>query len=171
MPLDTPQWFALWTNSHCEQLVHDTLAARGFRAFLPIVHEWSRRAGVRRLVPRPMFPGYLFVHEVLDKRNYIDIVKTRGLVRILGERWDQLTPIDEREIETIRTFVTADVPVVSYPYLREGQRVRITAGALAGAEGYFVRSKPHRGLLVVSIDLLQRSVAVEIEWSAVEAAA
>ena len=171
MPLDTPQWFALWTHSHCEQLVHDALAARGFRAFLPIVHEWSRRAGVRRLVPRPMFPGYLFVHEVLDKRNYIDIVKTRGLVRILGERWDQLTSIDEREIESIRTFVTADVPVVPYPYLREGQRVRITAGALAGAEGYFVRSKLHRGLLVVSIDLLQRSVAVEIECSAVEAAA
>ena len=169
MPLDTPQWFALWTNSHCEQLVYDQLVARGFRAFLPIVQDWSRRANVRRLVPRPMFPGYLFVHEVMDKANYVEIVKTRGLVRILGERWDKLAPIDEREIDAIRTFVSADLPVLPHPYLREGQRVRIAAGALAGAEGYFVRSKPHRGLLVISVDLLQRSVAVEIECTAVEA--
>jgi transcription termination/antitermination protein NusG len=170
LPLETPQWFALWTHSHCEQLVHDHLAARGFRAFLPMVQDWSRRAGVRRLVPRPMFPGYLFVHDVLDKRNYIEIVKTRGLVRILGERWDKLAPIDEREIDAIRTLVSAGVSVLPYAYLREGQRVRITEGALAGAEGYLVRSKPNRGLLVISIELLQRSVAVEIDCSAVEPA-
>jgi transcriptional antiterminator NusG len=168
LPLDTAQWFALWTNSHCEQLVHDSLAARGFRAFLPMVHDWSRRAGVRRLVPRPMFPGYLFVHEVLDKRNYVELAKTRGLVRILGERWDRPAPIDDREIDAIRAFAAADMSVLPYPYLQQGQRVRITEGALAGTEGYFVRSKPHRGLLVISIDLLQRSVAVEIEWRAVE---
>jgi transcriptional antiterminator NusG len=171
LPLETPQWFALWTNSHCEQLVHDTLVARGFRPFLPMVQDWSRRAGVRRLVARPMFPGYLFVHAVLDKRNYVEIVKTRGLVRILGEGWDKLAPIDGHEIDSIRTFVAANVSVLDHPYLREGQRVRIVEGALAGAEGYFVRSKPHRGLLVISIDLLQRSVAVEIECGAVEPAA
>ena len=171
MPIETPQWFALWTNSHCEQLVHDALVARGFRAFLPIVQDWSFRAGVRRRIPRPMFPGYLFVHDVMDKRSYIEIVKTRGLVRVLGERWDRLAPIDEREIDGIRAFLAADVPVLPYPYLREGQRVRITAGALAGAQGYFVRSKPQRGLLVISIDLLQRSVAVEIDCAAVEPAA
>ncbi len=170
MPIETPQWFALWTNSHCEQLVHDNLAARGFRPFLPMVQDWSRRAGVRRLIPRPMFPGYLFVHALLDKRNYVEIAKTRGLVRILGERWDKLAPIDACEIDSIRTFVKANVSVLEYPYLREGQRVRIAAGALAGAEGFFVRSKPNRGLLVISIDLLQRSVAVEIECSAVEPA-
>lgn len=170
MPLDTARWFALWTNSHCERLVHDSLTARGFRTFLPTTPEWSRRAGVRRVISRPMFPGYLFVHEAIDKRNYIEIVSTRGLVRILGDRWDSLAPVDESEIESIRRFVTADVAVMPYPYLREGQRVRITEGPLAGAEGYLVRSKPNRGLLVISIDLLQRSVAVEIQCSAVEPA-
>ena len=168
MPLETPQWFALWTNSHCEQLVHDSLAARGFRVFLPLAGAWSRRAGVRRLITRPMFPGYLFVHEVMDKQTYIEVVKTRGLVRVLGERWDKLAPIDENEIEAIRRLVMADVPVLPHPYLREGQRVRITDGALAGTEGYFVRSRPNRGLLVISIGLLQRSVAVEIQSSAVD---
>ena len=168
MTLETPQWFALWTNSHCEQLVHDSLAARGLRSFLPLMGEWSRRAGVSRLITRPMFPGYLFVHEVMDKRTYIEVVKTRGLVRVLGERWDKLAPIDDKEIDAIRTLVTADIPVQPYPYLQEGQRVRITDGALAGTEGYFVRSRPNRGLLVISIALLQRSVAVEIPSSAVE---
>lgn len=170
MPIETPQWFALWTHSHCEQLVHDSLAARGFRAFLPLVGEWSRRAGVRRLIMRPMFPGYLFVNEVMDKQTYIDVVKTRGLVRVLGERWDKLAAIDDQEIDAIRTLITADVPVLPHPYLREGQRVRITDGALAGTEGLFVRSRPNRGLLVISIALLQRSVAVEIQSSAVEPA-
>lgn len=170
MPIDTPQWFALWTNSHCEQVVHDNLVARRFHAFLPMIRDWSSRGGHRRLIPRPMFPGYLFVHTVMDKSNYIDVVKTRGLVRILGERWDKLAPIEESEIDAIRRLVTADVAVMPYPYLREGQRVRIAEGALAGTEGYLVRSKPNRGLLVVSIELLQRSVAVEIECSAVEAA-
>jgi transcriptional antiterminator NusG len=168
LPFETPQWFALWTNSHCEQLVHDSLAARGFRVFLPLVGDWSRRAGVRRLITRPMFPSYLFVHEMMDKQRYIEVVKTRGLVRVLGERWDKLAPIDHQEIDAIRKLVTADVPVLPYPYLQEGQRVRITDGALAGTEGYFVRSRPNRGLLVISIALLQRSVAVEIPSSAVE---
>lgn len=89
-------------------------------------------------------------------------------MRILGERWDRLAAIDDREIDAIRAFAAADIAVLPYPYLQEGQRVRITEGALAGTEGYFVRSKPHRGLLVISIDLLQRSVAVEIECRAVE---
>jgi transcription antitermination factor NusG len=168
LSLDTARWFALWTNSHCERLVHDSLTARGFRTFLPTIHDWSRRAGVRRLIPQPMFPGYLFVHETIDKRNYVEIIRTRGLVRILGDRWDSLASVDESEIESIRRFVTAEVEVMAYPYMREGQRVRITDGPLAGAEGYLVRSKPNRGLLVISIDLLQRSVAVEIRCSAVE---
>jgi transcription antitermination factor NusG len=171
LPLDTPQWFALWTNSHCEQFVHDHLAAREFRVFLPMIRDWSRRGGQRRLIPRPMFPGYLFVHALMDKRNYIEVIKTRGLVRVLGERWDKLAAIDEGEIDAIQRLATADVSVQPYPHLREGQRVRITEGVLAGTEGYLVRTKPNRGLLVVSIELLQRSVAVEIECAAVEAAA
>jgi transcription antitermination factor NusG len=171
LPLDGPRWFALWTNSHCEQLVYESLTARGFRAFLPWMRDWSRRAGVRRLIQRPMFPGYLFVHEEMDKRNYIDIARTRGLVRILGERWDSLEPIDDGEIDSIRRFASADVPVMPHAYLREGQRVRITEGPLCGTEGFFRRRKPNRGLLVISIDLLQRSVSVEIDCDAVEAVA
>lgn len=168
MALGDRRWYALWTNSHCEQLVQDQLTARGFRSFLPTIRDWSRRAGVRRQIQRPMFPGYLFVNEAMGKREYVEIMKTRGLVRILGERWDSLAVIQDVEVEAIRQLAGSDLALMPYPYLREGQRVRITDGPLADVEGILVRIRPNRGLLVLSVGLLQRSVAVEVECAAVE---
>jgi transcription antitermination factor NusG len=162
-----PQWFALWTHSHCEQLVHDHLRAKGFDVFLPTVKTWSRRAGTKRLIPLPMFPGYLFAHQAMTKTAYVEMLKARGLVRILGQRWDLLTPVPDDEIEALRQVATADVSAMPHPYLREGQRMRVTHGPLSGVEGIFVRSRPRQGMLVLSIELLQQSVAVEIDCTAV----
>lgn len=156
-------WYALWTHSHCEQLVFDQLAAKGFRPFLPEIEVWTRRGGPRHLSRIPMFPGYLFLLHALDKGSYIEVRKARGLVRILGERWDRLAVVPESEIEVFRRIVNARVPVLPHPYLREGQKVRITRGPLTDVEGVLVRTKPHKGLLVLSVDLLQRSVAVEVD--------
>lgn len=161
------QWFALWTHSHCEQLVHDQLASKGFHVFLPTMRMWSRRAGQQRLVPLPMFPSYLFVRQAMDKPSYLEIVKTRGLVRILGERWDRLMPVADVEIEALERVSRTDIVVMPHAHLPEGQRVRITHGMLAGVEGRLVRSKLNRGLLVLSVDLLHQSVAVEIDCTAV----
>jgi transcriptional antiterminator NusG len=163
----TAQWFVLWTHSHCEQLVHDQLAARGFEVFLPTIKTWSRSKSARRAISAPMFPGYAFVHHAIDKWTYIELVKTRGLVRVLGERWDRLASVADRDIESVRRVVEADAPVMPFPFLREGERVRITDGALTGLEGILVHVKPHKGLLVVSVDLLQRSVAVEVDCTLV----
>jgi transcription antitermination factor NusG len=110
-----------------------------------------------------MFAGYVFVRCGMDKRSYIEIVKIRGVVRLLGEAWDRLAPIPDDEIATIRRVVETDTPVFPYPYLRDGQQVRITDGPLKGVEGVLVQSKPRKGLLVVSVSLLQRSIAVEVE--------
>jgi transcriptional antiterminator NusG len=165
---DIPNWFALWTHSHCEQLVHDQLAGKGFRVFLPTVQQWAWRRGVKRLVSRPMFSSYLFVHHAIEKRSYLDIVSTRGLVRILGERWDKLAAIPEQEISAIQQLAASSLASMPYPYLRGGERVRITEGPLAGLEGAYVRSRRNQGLLVLSVDLLNRSVAVEIDGAAVE---
>jgi transcription antitermination factor NusG len=161
------RWFALWTHSHCEQLVSDQLTAKGFDAFLPTIRSWSRRGGVRRLISRPMFPSYLFVHHSMDKISYIEIMKSNGLVRILGERWDKLAPIPDAELEAIRQVAASELPLVPFPFLRDGQRVRIVEGPLAGVEGILVRSRPNRGLLVLSVELLHRSVAVEVDGGAV----
>jgi transcriptional antiterminator NusG len=165
-----PRWYALYTRSHCEQLVGDQLTGRGFHIFLPKLDVWSQRAGRRHLISVPMFPGYLFLQHVIDKRSYIEVRKARGLVRILGESWDRPSVVPDAEIEAIQTTLKASVPVMPYAYLREGQRVRITQGSLCGVEGILVRTKPTKGLLVLAVELLQRSIAVEIDCSVVTAA-
>lgn len=164
------QWHVLWTRSHCEQLVYDQLAAKGFQLFLPKMEVWSRRGGLRHLIRVPMFPGYLFLRYAMDKSGFIEVQKARGLVRMLGERWDRLAFVPEEEIEAIRTLLDSRLSVLAHPYLRVGQRVRISQGPLAGVEGLLMRTKPNKGLLVLSIDLLQRSVAVEVDSTLVAAA-
>jgi transcription antitermination factor NusG len=114
-----------------------------------------------------MFPSYLFVRHSMDKHSYIEITKSNGLVRILGERWDKLAPIPDTEIEAIRQLVTSELSLMPYPYLRAGQRVRIVEGPLSGMEGILVRCRPNRSLLVLSVELLHRSVAVEVDCGAV----
>jgi len=163
LPVDGAQWFVLWTHSHSERLVHDQLVAKGFDSFLPTMKTWSRRNGAQSVIAVPMFPGYVFLRHAIDKPSYVEIAKTRGLVRVLGERWDRLAPVPDDEVESIRRVVTADVPVFPHPYLREGQQVRITSGPLAGVEGLLVSTKPQKGLFVVSVDLLQRSVAIHVD--------
>jgi len=162
-----PAWHALWTQSHCERLVRDQLTAKGFDVFLPTVDRWSRRGGLRHLICVPMFPGYVFLHRAMDKASYLEVVKARGVVQVLGERWDRLATIPDAEIETIRRIVDARVPALPYAYLREGQRVRITRGPMIDVEGLLVRTKPNQGLLVVSVDLLHRSVAVQVHCTSV----
>jgi transcriptional antiterminator NusG len=166
----TSHWHALYTRSHCEQLVCDQLAVKGFRTFLPKIDVWSQRAGKRHLIAVPMFPGYLFLQHALDKNSYLAVRKARGLVRILGESWDRPSIVPDAEIEAIQTILNASIPVMAHPYLWEGQRVRIIEGALQGVEGILIQSKPAKGLLILSVDLLQRSIAVEISCSVVTAA-
>jgi len=163
-------WYALYTRSHCEQLVADQLEAKGFHLFLPRLDVWSQRAGRRHLISVPMFPGYLFLQHVIDKASYIDVRKARGLVRILGEGWDRLSIIPDAEIDAIQTVLNMSLPTMPHPYLREGQRVRIKRGPLRGIEGVLIQSKPTKGLLILSIDLLRRSIAVEVDCSVVTAA-
>jgi transcription antitermination factor NusG len=162
------RWHVLWTRSHCEQLVHDQLAGKRFDLFLPKFNAWARRAGSRCLSGTPLFPGYLFLRHALDKESHVEVRKARGLVAILGERWDRPATVPDSEIEAIRRMVGARAPAVAHPYLREGWRVRITRGALSGLEGILVQLKMNRGLLVLSVNMLQRSVAVEVDCTTVE---
>ena len=160
-------WHVLWTHSHCEQLVCDQLSTKGFHPFLPQIEVWSVRGGRRRLIDAPMFPGYLFLNDALDKRGHIEVCKARGLARILGEGWERPAVVPDAEIAAIRQLAASRVPVFAHPYLREGRRVRIVSGPLADVEGILVRARPEKGLLVLSVHILQRSVAVEVDGAQV----
>lgn len=160
---DGRPWYVLWTRSHCEQLVFNQLASKGFHPYLPRIDVWFRRGERRHRLSVPAFPGYLFLHHEMDKLSYIEVRKARGLVRVLGEGGDRLATVPAEEIAAIRKVLAADLPARPHPYVREGQRVRITHGPLADVEGVFVREKPGKGLLVLSVTLLQGSVAVEVD--------
>ena len=106
-----PLWYVLHTRSHCEQLVCDQLAAKGFLMFLPKIATWSRRAGKRHLISVPMFPSYLFLQHTIDKSSSIEVRKARGLVRILGESWEKPSIVPDAEIEAIQTTLACvDTP-------------------------------------------------------------
>ena len=162
-------WYAIWTRSNCERLVADQLSAKGFAPFLPEMGARSRRNGKTHVVQVPMFPGYLFIRHAMEKHSYIEILKARGVVRILERGWSQLTPVADEEVNAIQQLVESGVPVFPHVYFREGDQVRVVEGPLAGMQGVFVRDKPNKGRLVVSVNLLQTSVAVEVDCAFVEA--
>jgi transcription antitermination factor NusG len=156
-------WYAIWTRSHCERLVAQQLAAKGFQPFLPEMAVRSRKADPTPIVQRPMFPGYLFLKHSMEKHSYIEILKARGVVRILEGGWNRLTPIADEEMHAVERLLDSGATVQSLPYFSQGDRVRVVEGPLAGVEGLFVRDKKNRGRLVVSVKLLQTSVAVEVD--------
>lgn len=164
------RWHVLWTHSNYERLVYEQLHVKGYELFLPTAGTWAKRRGVRYFCNRPLFPGYLFLRCAMDKRSYLEVCKTQGVVKILGQRWDRLAAVPDGEIEAIQKVMRADVPCVPHVYLREGQSVRITEGPLANVEGVLLKSRSDKGLLVLSIELLRQSVAVEVDCTRVAAA-
>ena len=165
-----PRWYALWTHSHCEQLVRGQLDGRGFEVFLPTIGVWSWRAGTKHRIRRPLFPGYLFVRDELSGTRYVELLKARGLVGVLGGQDGAPGEIPEGEIDAIRMLVNSELPASPYPYLHTGQRVRINDGPLTGVEGILVDRRAGKGLLVLSVHLFRRSVAVEVDCTSAVAA-
>lgn len=163
------QWYAVWTHSHCEQLVHDQLLQRGLHTLLPTINNRTTRRGQQRVSRVPLFPGYVFIRHAMDKETHIQVLRARGVVRILGETWDRLTSIPNEDMDRIEQVVQSGELVRPHPYLAEGQRARMIAGPFAGLEGIVLRSKSDRSLLVMSVHLLRRSVSVSVDRADVEA--
>jgi transcription antitermination factor NusG len=163
------EWYAIWTRSNCERLVAEQLSAKRFSPFLPEMAVRTRRGGRSRVVQVPVFPGYLFVRHPMDKASYLEILKARGVVRILDGGWVRLTPIPAEEVDAVQRLVGSGLPFAPHAYFHQGDRVRVVEGPLVGVEGLFVREKPNTGRLVLSINLLRTSVAAEIDTAFVEA--
>ena len=162
------EWYAIWLRSHYEHTVERQLSAKGFHTFLPEITTWSKTGGPKRSIRTPMFPGYLFVRDALDKDRYIAMLKVRGIVRILEDGWSRLTPVPAGDIDAIQQLAQADVLVSPHAHLQQGVRVRVLQGPLTGLEGIFVQDRPSKGRLVVSVNMLGRSVAVDMDNVAVE---
>jgi transcription antitermination factor NusG len=168
MNMDDRMWFALQTWPRYEKRVLAELNNKAVDAFLPLqtlVHQWSDR---RRLVQVPLFPNYVFVRisNRLDSR--IPVLRTSGVIQFVGLRGVG-TPIADSEIESIRTVIQRGMFFQSHLFLEVGQRVRIRGGSLDGVEGILV-GKNEDLSLIISIHIIQRSIAVRVSGYEVEAA-
>jgi len=163
-------WHVLWTRCNFEQQVHDRLVAAGYELFLPKVARWSRRRGRRRLIKVPLFPGYLFLRHAMDRTSYLRILRTQGMVRVLGSGWDRLEAVPEHELDAIRRALGCELPHMPHACPRTGQAMRITDGPLKGVEGILTKSDRGTGLLVLTVELLRQGLAVEVDCTQVVAA-
>lgn len=154
-----PAWYAVSVRSNFERIVAHSLGQKGYEILLPTYLSKRRWSDRTKSVECALFPGYLFCHMDLGQR--VPLLNTAGVASILGSGRLPL-PVRESEIAAIRRIVDSGLPATPWPFLKTGQAVQITHGPLAGVEGIVVTIK-NRTRLVVSVELLQRSLTVEIE--------
>jgi transcription antitermination factor NusG len=154
-------WYAVQTRSNSERLVYRVLEEKGYDLFLPMYSEQRRWSDRVKQINIPLFSGYVFCR--LDPHNRLPILQAPGVVRIVGNG-NLPMPIAEEEIEAVKNVVKSNLPYTPWPSLVPGHRVVVDRGPLMGMQGVLLRVRQgHR--LVVSINMLQRAVAVELDVS------
>ena len=157
-------WWALYTRHQHEKVVAEMLAAKGLEVFLPQYDSIRRWKDRQKLLSLPLFPCYVFVRGGLGRR--LQIVTTPGVHMVLNHG-DHAAVIPEYEIESIRRTVDGRCRMEPHPFIRCGDRVRVIRGSLQGVEGILVRKK-NQFRLILSVDMLAKSVAVEIDSADIE---
>jgi transcription antitermination factor NusG len=158
------RWYAAQTYANHEKRVQEQLRQRSVDAYLPVyasVRRWKDR---RVSLELPLFPGYVFVRLAL--RDRLPVLQTPRVVRLVGFG-SRPAALPDQEIEALRQGLKSDMRIAPYPYLKIGQRVRVRSGALQGLEGILERKKKV-SRFVISLDLIMRSVAVEIDAAELE---
>jgi len=161
--LDTA-WWAVYTRHQHEKVVAEMLSAKGFDVFLPLYQSARRWKDRSKVLSLPLFPCYLFVRGGIDRK--LQVVTTPGVHMILF-RGERVAIVPDAEIEALQRAVEGPLRVEPHPFLKCGMRVRVTRGALAGVEGILIRKK-NLFRLILSVDMLAQSVAVEVHSSDVE---
>lgn len=157
-------WWAIYTRHQHEKTVADMLTTKGFHVFLPLYESMRRWKDRSKLLSLPLFPCYVFVKGGHERK--LQVVSTPGVHMILYHG-DQVAVIPEDQMAGIRRLVEGRFRVEPHPFLRCGQRVRVLRGALQGVEGILIRKK-NLCRLVLSVDMLAQSVAMEVNASDVE---
>jgi len=164
--LATGNWYALYTCPHREKLVAEQIKRRSFPCFLPVYHSLRRWKDRRKELELALFPGYVFVQMALETK--LKVLEIPGAVRLVSFN-GQPVALPASVIEMLKNRLSGTRGIEPHPYLRAGRRVRVRNGAMEGLEGIVVRRKD-RCRVVFSINLLKRSVAVEVDEADLEAA-
>ena len=160
------RWYALHTRARHERVVENRLREQGMETFLPTVqevHKWSDR---KKKVEVPLFNCYVFVRCAWNAEHRTMVYRVDSVLGFVGVRGTGL-PIPDEQIESIRTVLAQASPWRTHPFLKAGQRVRVRGGALDGVEGVFLSENGDHSL-VISVDVIQRSMAVRIDGYDVE---
>ncbi len=160
---DCARWYAVYCRSRHERQVHERLSLKGIESWVAD-YETKVRWGKRmRKTRKNLLPGYLLVHVAINPQNYLSVLETKGVVTFIGKRWPDLSVIPDIQVENLqRLLKQGSCPVQPVAYLRPGNWVQVTSGPLQGLLGRVQRLSRNKTNVIVSIDLLQRSVAVEI---------
>jgi len=151
-------WYAAYTCGRHEKSVARQLEERSINCFLPLYRSWHRWADRRKQVELALFPSYVFVH--IDPRDRMRVLQLPGVVRLVSFNGNPAV-LPETDIECLRNGLEQGIYAQPHPYLRVGKQVRVVRGPLAGARGILLKKKD-KLRLVISIDVLMRSVAVEV---------
>jgi len=158
------RWYAVQTCANHEKRVSQQLCQRTVEAYLPVYSSMRRWKDRRIRLELPLFPGYVFVHLALHDR--LRVLQTPSVVRLVGFG-GQPAALPDQEMEALRQGLTHDLRLEPHPYLKVGNRVRVRTGPLQGLEGILVRKK-NKTRFVISLDLIMRSVAAEIDVAELE---
>jgi len=156
---DSSGWYALTVRHQHERQAERALKYQGWETLVPVYRQRTRWSDRMKEVEWPLFSGYVLCHFPLDQR--IRVLDTPGVAKIVGFGGVPAA-IEAREIEEIRRVVASQLPVWPWPYLKAGDRVRVESGPLRGIEGTLLKS-PGSLRLVIGVELLQRSLAVEVD--------
>lgn len=167
MNQDSAKWYAIHTRSRFEQKVYDGMCGKSIEVFLPRVQVMSRRKDRRKKILVPLLPGYIFVNTDLNPEGYWDIIKTVGVVRMVGFKGKPI-PAREEEISSLMVLDGTDRTVQNRAFMKRGDMVMVMEGPLKGLVGFYLHHKGQNDKVVVSIELLHRSLVVEIEDWALE---
>jgi len=158
-----PRWYALQVRTRWESSTAVLLSGKSYQTLLPTFKTKKRWNGRLREVDAPLFPGYVFCQ--FDAQNRLPILITPGVIAVVGRGRIPL-PVDDEEIAAVQSVVSSGLRAEPWPYLELGQKVRIESESLQGLEGILINFKGnHR--IVISVSLLRRSVALEIDRSCV----
>jgi transcriptional antiterminator NusG len=161
------RWYAIHSRSRHEDVVQKGLDRKLIESFVPKMQVMSRRKDRRKIILAPILRGYVFVHSDLNPDQYWDIIKTYGVVRIIGIRGKPV-PVKDDEILSLKKLHGTDRTVRNQAYMKEGDKIMIMEGPLKGLTGFYLRHRGKADKVVISIELLQRSLAIEVENLMVE---
>jgi transcription antitermination factor NusG len=159
-------WYAVHTMARHEKRVAAQFEEKRVCTFLPLLHHINRWSDRRSKVEVPMFSCYAFVRIAQATEERMKVLRTPGVLGFVGNE-RQGTPIPDEQIENLRTAIRGKIPCAVHPFIQIGQRVRVRGGSLDGVEGILVRQGGDQSL-VVSVELLHRSVAIRVEGYDIE---